>query len=211
MHVGGSKEQELGTQLSFLPTATGEPQGLRYQRDFISRGEQTDLISRIQALPLAPFQFGAFEGKRRVASFGWRYDYSNHRLEQADELPAWLSPMIARIEAFGDLRQGAVRQILCTEYAEGAGIGWHRDKPHFDEVFGLSLGSACTFRFRRKAAGKWERFSFQVEPRSLYMMSGEARHLWQHSIPPVETPRYSVTFRTMDNKHADIGSREEIR
>ena len=43
------------------------------------------------------------------------------------------------------------RQVLCTEYDTGVGIGWHRDKPHFDRVFGLSLGSACKFRFRRRA------------------------------------------------------------
>lgn len=144
-----------------------------------------------------PFQFGAFEGKRRVASFGWRYDYSQQKLQEADELPAWITTYCARIEAFAGLRPGEVRQVLCTEYDDGVGIGWHRDKPHFDEVFGLSLASACNLRFRRKAGEKWERFTLEAEPRSLYMMSGEARQLWQHSIPPVERPRYSITFRTM--------------
>jgi len=28
-------------------------------------------------------------------------------------------------------------------------------------------------------------------------MSGEARGVWEHSIPPVEALRYSITFRTM--------------
>jgi alkylated DNA repair dioxygenase AlkB len=65
-------------------------------------------------------------------------------------------------------------------------------------VFGLSLGSACKFRFRRTApSGKWERFTLEAQPRSLYAMTGEARHGWEHSIPSVETPRYSITFRTM--------------
>ena len=76
-------------------------------------------------------------------------------------------------------------------------IGWHRDKKHFDQVFGLSLASACKFRFRRKARNKWERFTLNAQPRSLYVMTGASRHLWEHSIPPVETPRYSITFRTM--------------
>jgi hypothetical protein len=28
-------------------------------------------------------------------------------------------------------------------------------------------------------------------------LSGESRESWQHSIPPVEAARYSVTFRTL--------------
>jgi alkylated DNA repair dioxygenase AlkB len=176
------------------------PEGLRYQPDFISEDEEKHLIARIRALPLAPVQFGAYEGKRRVASFGWRYDYSQRKLEQAEELPTWIAPLIARIEPFAGLQSQAVRQVLCTEYDRGVGIGWHRDKPHFDEIFGLSLASACKFRFRRKTGEKWERFTLEAQPRSLYMMSGESRRIWEHSIPPVDARRYSITFRTMAAK-----------
>ena len=79
----------------------------------------------------------------------------------------------------------------------GVGIGWHRDKPHFDRVFGLSLGSACKFRFRRPDGKKWRRFTLDAAPRSLYLMSGDSRKIWEHSIPAVNAPRYSITFRTM--------------
>jgi alkylated DNA repair dioxygenase AlkB len=92
---------------------------------------------------------------------------------------------------------GAIRQVLFTEYEAGAGIGWHRDKPHFEEVFGLSLLSACKFRFRRRTVGGWQRYTLGAEPRSLYLMAGESRHVWEHSIPSVEQIRYSVTFRSM--------------
>jgi hypothetical protein len=78
-----------------------------------------------------------------------------------------------------------------------ASVGWHRDKPHFERILGLSLASACKFRFRRKNGAKWDRYSFDAEPRSLYRMMEEARHGWEHSIPPVEKLRYSITFRTM--------------
>jgi alkylated DNA repair dioxygenase AlkB len=186
-------------QLTLFSTDGGGPQGLRYRPDFISADEENELIDRIRELPLMPFQFGVYEGKRRVASFGWRYDYSHQRLERAEELPEWLSPFITRIEAFAQLGASAVGQVLCTEYEKGVGIGWHRDKPHFDTVFGLSLASACRFRFRRKSGSRWERFTLQAQPRSLYMMTGEARHIWEHSIPPVEAARYSITFRTMAN------------
>jgi alkylated DNA repair dioxygenase AlkB len=184
-------------QLSLFSNPSPAPAGLRYQPDFISKRDERELVARIRSLPLEPFQFGAFEGKRRVASFGWRYDYSQQKLVKAKDLPAWIAPVIARVEAWQGLAVTAIRQVLFTEYDVGTGIGWHRDQPHFDQVFGLSLLSACKFRFRRKTEGGWERYTLQAEPRSLYLMSGESRHVWEHSIPPVEMVRYSVTFRTM--------------
>jgi alkylated DNA repair dioxygenase AlkB len=173
------------------------PAGLRYQPAFVSPAEEQALIGQISALPLAPFQFGIYEGKRRVVFFGTRYDFTHQKLEKADDLPGWLLPLAARVEAFGTLPVGSIRHALCTEYDVGAGIGWHRDKKHFDQVFGVSLGSACKFRFRRRAGQSWQRFTLDAEPRSLYLMTGESRHVWEHSIPPVETRRYSITFRTM--------------
>jgi alkylated DNA repair dioxygenase AlkB len=119
-------------------------------------------------------------------------------LRGADPIPSWLAEIIAEVETFGG-PPTRIQQVLCTEYDIGVGIGWHRDKPHFDKVFGLSLGSACKLRFRRPAGKMWNRFTLNAEPRSLYMMSGASRQVWEHRIPPVEAPRYSITFRTMTN------------
>lgn len=177
-------------------SASSTPDGLRYAADFISPEVERELIAHIAALPLQPFQFGQYQGKRRVASFGFRYDYTERRLREADFIPGWLGPVIERVEAFGG-PQTEIAQVLCTEYDTGVGIGWHRDKPHFDRIFGLSLGSPCKFRFRRPAGDKWERFTLEAQPRSIYLLSGEARQIWQHSIPAVEAQRYSITFRTM--------------
>src|ERR1700722_11007823 len=120
----------MADQLTLFPAAAAGPQGLQYFPDFVSADTEQELIAHIRALPLQPFQFGAFEGKRRVASFGWRYDYSEQRLLRAETLPDWIAREIPRVEAFGGLLAGAIRQVLFTEYEAGAGIGWHRDKPH---------------------------------------------------------------------------------
>ena len=189
-----------GQQFALFPPDTGSPpavpEGLRYTAEFISPELERELIGHISALPLQPFQFGAYEGKRRVASFGFRYDYTLRRLQDAEPIPAWLAPVISQVEAFGG-PSTRIAQVLCTEYDTGVGIGWHRDKPHFDRIFGLSLGSPCKFRFRKATGGTWQRHTLAAEPRSLYMMSGESRTMWEHSIPGVEAPRYSITFRTM--------------
>jgi alkylated DNA repair dioxygenase AlkB len=187
----------MPNQLSLFVDKVAQPAGFGVEPDFVSAEEERALIARIGELPLIPFQFGAFEGKRRVASFGWRYDYSTQKLQQANPVPDWLIALALRTERFFGLSNETIQQVLCTEYDEGVGIGWHRDKPHFNEIFGLSLASACKFRFRRKVDDAWQRLSFDIEPRSLYRMSGEARHAWEHSIPPVAARRYSVTFRTM--------------
>jgi alkylated DNA repair dioxygenase AlkB len=191
------RKSPAAAQLRLFEGAPKGPEGLLYQPDFITPAEENGLVSHLQTLPLTPFQFGAFEGKRRVAWFGWQYDYSKQKLEPAAEFPNWLMPIIAKVEAFAGLPASSVRQVLCTEYETGVGIGWHRDKPQFEQIFGLSLVSACKFRFRRKSAAAWERFTLDAMPRSLYMMSGAARHAWEHSIPAVDALRYSVTFRTM--------------
>jgi alkylated DNA repair dioxygenase AlkB len=173
------------------------PHGLRYATDFIGDAEEKGLIAQFASLPLAPFQFGAFEGKRRVASFGFHYDYTDQRLHEAAPLPEFIKPLAARVERFAGVGTGAVRHMLFTEYEVGAGIGWHRDKAAFDVVLGISLGSACPFRFRRKEGNGWKRFTLDAAPRSLYLMGGEARSVWEHSIAPVAQPRWSITFRTM--------------
>src|SRR5580700_10235650 len=186
----------LPEQFSLFADRLSGPEGLRYAEEFVSPTAEETLIGHIAALPLQPFQFGQYEGKRRVASFGFRYDYTMRRLEEADPIPEWLTSIIEKVEAFGG-RGTRIGQVLCTEYDVGVGIGWHRDKPQFDRVFGLSLGSACKFRFRRSAYTKWERFTLDAPPRSLYMMSGPSREVWEHSIAAVEAQRHSITFRTM--------------
>jgi alkylated DNA repair dioxygenase AlkB len=198
--IQARKPLALSDQLTLFDAGPVHPPGLRYAENFISRELERELIAHVAALPLQPFQFGAFEGKRRVKSFGFRYDYSLRRLQDSELIPSWLGEVIARVEAFGG-EATRIAQVLCTEYATGVGIGWHRDKSHFGNVFGLSLGSPCHFRFRRSAGDKWERFTLEAEPRSLYMMSGPSRDIWEHSIPPVEAPRTSITFRTMAERH----------
>ena len=135
-----------------------------------------------------------------MASFGFRYDYTLHRLREADPIPSWIRQLIEPVERFGGAGT-EIAQVLCTEYDTGVGIGWHRDKPHFDRIFGLSLGSPCKFRFRRATAGKWQRYTLDAAPRSIYMMAGPARQDWEHSIPAVAAPRHSITFRTMVERH----------
>ena len=185
------------TQLGLFADPQAGPAGLRYTDDFVEAAVEQALIGRIAALPLQRFQFGAFEGNRRVASFGYRYDYTFQRLAEAEPIPDWVLPLARQVEAWAGLAGGSVRQVLCTEYEAGVGIGWHRDKPHFEDVAGVSLLAPCSFRLRRKSGDGWERRTIIVEPRSAYLMTGPSRTEWEHSIPPLAEHRYSITLRTL--------------
>jgi DNA oxidative demethylase len=183
------------SQLSFLDDSG--PEGLVYRQDFITRAEERELAARIAELPLKPFEFHGFEGNRRVASFGWRYVFDGSGLQQAEEIPDFLLPLRARAAGLAGIEAGAFQHVLLTEYAPGAGIGWHRDRSVFDEVVGISLLAPARLRFRRKKAGNWERATLLAEPRSAYLLTGQARSEWEHSIPPLDALRYSITFRSL--------------
>jgi alkylated DNA repair dioxygenase AlkB len=182
--------------------ATDLPNGLVYRPDLIDVGEEASLIKAIAALPFAPFQFHGYEGNRRVVSFGWSYDFARGVLEPASPIPDILLPLREKVAALTGRAPEDFRQALAIEYTPGAGIGWHRDRPQFDIVAGVSLGSSCPFRFRRKLGDGFERATLRPAPRSAYVLTGPAREVWEHSIPPVEALRYSVTFRTFRNNPA---------
>jgi len=172
------------------------PPGLAFRQEFVSADEATALLAEAERLPFAPFQFHGWTGNRETVSFGWRYDFGQARIEAAPPIPEFLLPLRARASDFMRLEPAALEQALVIRYDVGAGIGWHRDRPVFDQVFGLSLLSPCVLRFRRRHDAGFERFALDAPPRSAYLLSGEIRHDWEHSIAPMEAKRYSITFRS---------------
>jgi len=171
--------------------------GFRYERELLNEVDEQAIVSRLRELPFREFEFHGYTGKRRVVSFGWKYEFSGETLRKTDDIPEFLLPLRARAAEFAQLEAEAFPHALVTEYGPGAGIGWHRDKAVFGEVVGISLLAPCVLRFRRKAERKWERVNVLAEPRSAYHLGGPARTEWQHSILRVDELRYSITFRTM--------------
>jgi alkylated DNA repair dioxygenase AlkB len=183
---------------SLLEVEPKPPEGFRYRPELIAPEDETALLARVRSLPFREFEFHGYVGKRRTVSFGWHYDFSGRRLRKADDIPGFLLPLRQAAAAFAGMGSERLQHVLVVEYGPGAGIGWHRDKAVFGEVVGVSLLSPCVFRMRRKVGErKWERVSLTVEPRSAYHLSGEARSVWEHSIPQAEALRYSITFRNV--------------
>lgn len=166
----------------------------------MSAAEESALSAWIATLDLKPFEFHGYLGNRRIASFGFRYDYSKAKVEAAPDIPSVLFSLRERVAALAACKPEEFVQAMATEYAPGAGIGWHKDKPQFGKIVGVSLLAPAKFRLRQKMGAGWQRRSMIVEPRSAYLLSGDARRLWQHSIPAQEKLRYSITFRTLAAK-----------
>ncbi|HEX3501742.1 MAG TPA: alpha-ketoglutarate-dependent dioxygenase AlkB [Stellaceae bacterium] len=185
------------------------PPGFAYREALIAAGEERALVERFAELPFQPFEFHGYLGKRRIVSFGWRYDYGGRALRESQPIPSFLLRLREQVAAFAEVPAEGVQQILVTEYAPGAGIGWHRDKPMFEDVVAVSFLSSCVLRFRRKQGTGWERVSREISARSAYLLRGPARREWEHSVPPVDRLRYSVTFRNFVT--GDARRREEAQ
>jgi len=183
------------TQADLFTKKSQLPQGFAYREDILSKKEESDTVRHIESLPFKPFEFHGYLGNRRIVSFGWRYDYAGRTLRESAQMPDFLAILRESAADFAHVPAESLQQVLVTEYAPGAGIGWHRDKPMFEDVMAFSFLSSCRLRFRRRREQDWERTAVTIEPRSIYLLRGPARRDWYHSIPALPVLRYSVTFR----------------
>jgi alkylated DNA repair dioxygenase AlkB len=191
---------------SLFEASAQVPDGFVHRQNFISEAEEHELIREIQKLQLTPFKYYQFTGKRRTVSFGWEYEFGKSDITTAPDIPDFLLPVRTRAANLFDIDPNSLIQTSIIEYSTGSPIGWHRDIPHFGVVVGISLGAACRMRFRKYIRGRTknlnpdEILSIELQPRSIYLMSGPSREMWQHSIPPVKELRYAIMMRTMRAK-----------
>lgn len=174
------------------------PDGFSYRPELITPQEEAALAARFESLPFKPYDFRGFLGARQTVSFGWKYTADGRSIERVDPIPDFLTGVRARAAAFAGLEPEALAQSMVIQYPPGAPIGWHRDRPAFKDVIGVSLLTPAPLRLRlERPDGGWDRVTQVLEPRSVYLLRGPARHQWRHSIPPLEALRYSITFRTL--------------
>ena len=201
MHLGSHATSDL-----FAPVSDVErlPEGMTLVPEHLPPPRQAELLARIDALPWRT------DLKRRVQHHGWRYDYRARRVSADDRigpLPDWLAKEAERLVAGGWFAQPP-DQAIVNEYEPGQGIGPHVDcEPCFgDTITSLSLGSSCVMEFRERGSG--DRVSLVLDPGSLLVLSGPARHDWTHAIPARKSDpiggvrrarerRVSITFRTV--------------
>ena len=147
--------------------------------------------------------------------YGYRYDYKARSIapeSRLGPLPEWLAPCCDRLCADGFFPQ-LPDQVIVNEYQSGQGITPHIDcLPCFTEtIASLSLGSPCVMEFTHVETH--EKNPVLLEPRSLVVLTGDARYRWQHAIPHRKTDRHngqtfprgrrlSLTFRKVIAHHS---------
>ncbi|WP_280153468.1 alpha-ketoglutarate-dependent dioxygenase AlkB [Piscinibacter sp. XHJ-5] len=176
------------------------PDGLAYREDFIDAAEEQVLLTAIGALSLEEARYKGYIAKRRVAAFGSRYDFDDNRLDPAPPIPAFLLPLRERAAAWAGIAPERFTNALVAEYRPGTPLGWHRDVPDYELVFGVSLAGTARMRLRRYPPvnpKKADVIALDLAPRSAYLLRGTARWGWQHSIAATTVLRYSITLRTL--------------
>jgi len=192
------------------------PPGFRYEDAFLTPDDEAALLVHIGDVAFAAFEMRGVVARRRVAFFGQAYDATR----PSAPMPDFLQPLRHRVAGWAGVDAEALVMALINEYPPGAPIGWHRDAPQYDIVIGLSLGSRCRMRLRpyvapgaavASGARRTTTHELVLEPRSIYLLSGAARSAFEHSIPAVETLRYSITFRSLRAGRSVGGSRASAR
>jgi alkylated DNA repair dioxygenase AlkB len=176
------------------------PEGFVYETQFIGPDDESLLLQQIRRLALEDAKYREYTARRRVAYFGFDYDFSTNRLGEAQPIPAFLYPLRSRMAQWMGLAAEELVHALVSEYRPGTPLGWHRDAPDFDRVAGVSLGGWARMRLRPYPWQKQKPLELELAPRSAYQMNGPARWRWQHSIAATRELRYSVTFRSLIRK-----------
>lgn len=185
------------TQAELFSGESALPSGLVYVPEFLTRDEEGTLLHGIAGLDLREAQYKEFTAKRRVASFGAGYDFTENELTPAPQMAEFLLPLREKIATWAGIPAEQFGYALVAEYRPGTQLGWHRDVPHFEVVAGVSLASTAMMRFRRFPPRKGAPvFTLDLAPRSAYVLREDARWKWQHSIAATPALRYSITFRT---------------
>lgn len=173
------------------------PAGFVLIPEFLTIDEEACLQDFIKGLDFREFQMRGVTAKRRVLQFGWHYSFESFELTPAAPMPGIFSFVRERAASVAAIPPEDFAEVLVTEYRPGAGIGWHRDAPPFGIVAGVSLAGKCRMRFQRGAGTERQIAAIELQPRSMYLLTGEARTKWEHTIPATKELRYSITFRTL--------------
>lgn len=198
----------MSVQANLFPpdgmTAQEQIPGLTYIPNFITPEQEADLITTIDKQPWLT------DLKRRVQHYGYKYDYTARRVDASmkiGDMPKWLEDYCAELQSKGYLPLKP-DQVIINEYQPGQGIAPHIDcVPCFEEtITSISLGSSCMMEFAHSETNK--KIPVLLEPRSLFILNGDARYLWKHGIAARKTDKYegqiiqrdrriSLTFRNV--------------
>ncbi|MDT0575093.1 alpha-ketoglutarate-dependent dioxygenase AlkB [Croceicoccus sp. F390] len=187
----------FGNMPQSAPVLAAAPDGLTLCGRIVGDSAARDITGLIDTCGLAPFRYGQWAGKRLTRSFGWHYDFAGGGLRKEEQMPVWLVDLRMCVANAFDEEASRFEQALLIRYDPGAGIGWHRDRPVFDTILGVSFGASAELRLRRRKTCGFDRATVKLDAGRAYRLKGPARELWEHSILPQTDTRWSISFRSL--------------
>jgi len=189
-------------QAQLFAASPASPPGFTYAPQFVSVAQEAQLLEAIRALPFEEAQYKEWRARRRIVSYGGRYDFTHQEIIEAPPIPQFLQPLRAQLASWAGIAEERIQHAMIAEYRPSTPLGWHRDVPQFEDVLGVSLLGHARLRFRPwpPASGQRATWKIDLEPRSAYLMRGAARWQWQHAVSPTPDLRYSITFRTRNTQ-----------
>lgn len=191
------------TQTGQTDSAAALPPGLELTCEFVTPAEEAELIAAIEASCIAHVDYDP-GNLRAERTYGWFYhygeDYADHAVSPCDPIPPAFVAVRGRAAAFAGIEPESLIQCLLLRYDPGSLIQPHCDMPAWGNVLGLSLGESVTMEFVREGPGGRDILPVDLPPRSIYQQTGDARHVWQHSIPRVTETRWGITFRDFSDE-----------
>ena len=180
--------------------------GFRYAAEFLTGPEEAQLLELIRALPFEQAHYKEWRARRRIVSFGGRYDFTRNELTSAPPVPDFLHPLRAQVAAWAGIPVARFAHAMVAEYPPATPLGWHRDVPQFEDIAGVSLLGHARLRFRPWPPRPRQRAAYAIDlaPRSAYLLRGAARWEWQHAVSPTRELRYSITFRTRGERKLPV-------
>ncbi|KAJ1744297.1 hypothetical protein LPJ78_000408 [Coemansia sp. RSA 989] len=194
----------------------GESKGLFYIADFITEDEEKQIMQHIAEESQSADKWFQVQ-ERFVKHYGHAFDYhlkhiGDPAMAASLELPSWFRPFIRRIRERLPAYEAQPDQLTIQRYPPGSGIAFHSDShtAFTDTVVILSMGTPVQMDFRKPAAG-CPPTSIDLMPRSLVLMTGEARFGWEHAIRMrrsdlidgrvrERSERWSITMRTTNRE-----------
>jgi alkylated DNA repair dioxygenase AlkB len=182
-----------------------EVPGFTLQPDYITPEEERDLLAHVDQGPWET------DWRRRIQQYGLGYSDSGGKPTWIRDLPDWLLPLAERAARDAQFERFPENCVI-NEYIPSLGIGPHRDYPAFGPTIAcVSLGSDVILDLTK--ADRSKRVAIHVPARSLWIITGEARTKWLHSIAArlsdviagerrKRARRVSITFRTAKNPAA---------
>ena len=185
----------MNPQLGSLGLA---PQGMEYNEKFLSPEEERRIVSeltRVEENSWSKIRMRGIFAKRTMLCYGFHYISTSRSLCTAPPIPDFLKELREKCAGSVGASPEDFSQVIVSRYPIGAGINWHCDAPIFgDVIMGISVKAVCRMLFRRDGVRSYK---LVLEPKSLLILKGEARHFWLHRIPPVKALRFSITFRSL--------------